>query len=81
MLYEFWFSKDEGAQTMGGIKGTGTLRFQSPELIEGEERTFKSDVFAFGMLIYQVSIPIVIHNLLKSMIVLGIDRQSPVLRV
>ena len=43
--------------TAGAEKGkiSGTLRFLSPEALKGQPLTFESDVFAFGMLIYEVS--------------------------
>ncbi|KAG8893077.1 hypothetical protein FRB99_002210 [Tulasnella sp. 403] len=37
-----------------GLKGGETLRRDSPELWEGNPRSFKSDVYAFGMTIYEV---------------------------
>ncbi|KAG8898723.1 hypothetical protein FRB99_007195, partial [Tulasnella sp. 403] len=53
-LCDFWLSKLDSTQTVAGQKGLGPLRFQSPERWVGEGRTTKSDVYAFGMTIYQV---------------------------
>ncbi|KAG8968223.1 hypothetical protein FRC05_001604 [Tulasnella sp. 425] len=36
------------------VEGPGTLRWQSPELLEGGSKSFKSDVYAFGMTIAEV---------------------------
>lgn len=43
-------------ETAGAKIGTisGTLRFLAPEVLRGEPLTFETDVFAFGMMIYEV---------------------------
>ena len=38
---------------MGNV--SGTLRFLAPEALRGHPLTFETDVYAFGMLIYEVS--------------------------
>ena len=38
----------------GTIGGLGTLRWQSPELMEGGARSLAGDVYAYGMTIYEV---------------------------
>ncbi|KAG8891895.1 hypothetical protein FRB99_003257 [Tulasnella sp. 403] len=54
LLCDFNLSKQELTLTIAGLKGTGSLPFQSPELWEGASRTRATDVYAFGMTIYQV---------------------------
>ncbi|KAG8895414.1 hypothetical protein FRB99_000603 [Tulasnella sp. 403] len=55
LLSDFGLSKVVSSQTLAGLKNAAHFRFQAPELLElGESRTPKSDVYAFGMLIYQV---------------------------
>ncbi|KAG8893772.1 hypothetical protein FRB99_001717, partial [Tulasnella sp. 403] len=53
LLCDFNLSKQELTLTIAGLKGTGSLPFQSPELWEGASRTRATDVYAFGMTIYQ----------------------------
>ncbi|KAG8893202.1 hypothetical protein FRB99_002140, partial [Tulasnella sp. 403] len=53
-LCDFNLSKPISMQTMAELKGVGSIRFQAPELWEGAGRTVKTDVYAFGMTIYQV---------------------------
>lgn len=33
----------------------GTLRFLAPEALRGQPLTFETDVYAFGMVVYEVS--------------------------
>ncbi|KAG8895415.1 hypothetical protein FRB99_000604 [Tulasnella sp. 403] len=54
LLSDFGLSKVVSTQTMAGLKGVAPLRFQAPELWKGASRNVKTDVYAFGMLIYQV---------------------------
>ena len=42
--------------------GCGNPRWASPELLKGNERTFESDVWAFGMTIYQVMSYVILVN-------------------
>lgn len=37
------------------LRGAGTGQYMSPELWEGQSRTFESDVYAFGITLAQVS--------------------------
>ena len=46
----------------------GTLRWQAPELLDGAPKTLQSDVYAFGMLIFEVSVALgllLIHCLMS----------------
>ena len=45
-------------QTSTAIRGSGTVRWQSPELWNDEPKSFPSDVWAFGMTIVEVSLAI-----------------------
>ncbi|KAF9232649.1 kinase-like domain-containing protein, partial [Melanogaster broomeanus] len=40
----------------------GTLRFLAPEALRGQSLTFETDVYAFGMVIYEVSIPCLVWS-------------------
>ena len=44
-------------QTSTAVRGSGTLRWQSPELWNDEPKSFQSDVWAFGMTIVEVNNP------------------------
>ncbi|KAG8928200.1 hypothetical protein FRC01_006323 [Tulasnella sp. 417] len=54
LLCDFGLTKAESAQTSTTMKGTGTLRWQSPELWDNGPKTLKSDVYAFSMTIVEV---------------------------
>lgn len=51
-LTKVWDSDYASSTTMTGI---GSWRWMSPELLEGSSKSRKSDVFALGMLIVEVS--------------------------
>ncbi|KAG8893177.1 hypothetical protein FRB99_002158, partial [Tulasnella sp. 403] len=53
-LADFGTSKLASMGTISSLKGAGPIRYQSPELWKGAGKTMKSDVYAFGMTIYQV---------------------------
>ena len=55
LLCDFGLSKQSGTDTMARLKGFGTVRWQSPELINGASKTFQSDVYAFGITIAEAS--------------------------
>lgn len=54
LLCDFGLSKLKDATTSTDQRGAGTLRWQSPEVLEGGPRTFESDVYAYGMTICEV---------------------------
>ncbi|KAG8898724.1 hypothetical protein FRB99_007196 [Tulasnella sp. 403] len=54
LLCDFGVSRDTVLATQPILKGTTPLRFQAPELWEGFSKSMPTDVYAFGMLIYQV---------------------------
>ncbi|KAG8902811.1 hypothetical protein FRC01_009463 [Tulasnella sp. 417] len=53
-LCDFGLSKHSSWTTSEGRKGAGTIRWQSPELLFDEPKSFKSDVYAFGITTYEV---------------------------
>ncbi|KAG8951509.1 hypothetical protein FRC04_006041 [Tulasnella sp. 424] len=53
-LCDFGLSKYSSWTTSEGRKGAGTIRWQSPELLFDQSKSFKSDVYAFGITIYEV---------------------------
>ncbi|KAG8894978.1 hypothetical protein FRB99_000826 [Tulasnella sp. 403] len=53
-LCDFGVSRAVSALTLSGLKGTGSLPWRSPELWDDESKTLESDVYAFGMTIYEV---------------------------
>lgn len=55
LLCDFGLAKTATADTSNGVQGEGSTRWQSVELmLNGGGKTFASDVWAFGMLIYEV---------------------------
>ncbi|KAG9041430.1 hypothetical protein FS837_012277 [Tulasnella sp. UAMH 9824] len=54
LVADFGLAKLEDTQTVTSQQGAGTPRWQSPELFYGGPRTFKSDVYAFGMTVYEI---------------------------
>lgn len=54
MICDFGLSRPTVEETQTALHGTGTMRFMSPELLHHESKTFFSDVWAYGMTIYQV---------------------------
>ncbi|KIM56569.1 hypothetical protein SCLCIDRAFT_1220254 [Scleroderma citrinum Foug A] len=55
-ITDFGLSKVYSSGTSGTQMGkiSGTLRFLAPEALRGHSLTFETDVYAFGMLIYEV---------------------------
>lgn len=54
LLSDFGLTKLAFAQIFLPLKGIGSARWQSPELLEGKPKTFASDVYAFSMTIAEV---------------------------
>ncbi|KAG9041471.1 hypothetical protein FS837_012208, partial [Tulasnella sp. UAMH 9824] len=54
IVADFGLAKLVDTQTVTSQQGAGTPRWQSPELMYGGPRTFKSDVYAFGMTVYEI---------------------------
>lgn len=54
LLSDFGLARPEDVVTSAGQKGMGTVPWQSPELLEGGSKSYKSDIYAFGMTIYEV---------------------------
>lgn len=55
ILCDFELCKPIGTCTIVALQGMGTMRWQAPELLLGGTKTTASDVYAFGMTIYEVS--------------------------
>lgn len=55
LLCDFGLAKMVDASTSTSCAGLGTLRWQAPEIIDGASKSFGSDVYAFGLTIYEVS--------------------------
>ncbi|KAG8896676.1 hypothetical protein FRB99_008763 [Tulasnella sp. 403] len=53
-LCDFGLSRSTSDKTVTELKGAGTVRWQSPELWSNEPKSFKSDVYAFGMTICEI---------------------------
>lgn len=58
LVADFGLAKLEDTHTVTSQQGAGTPRWQSPELFYGGPRTFKSDVYAFGMTVYERQAPL-----------------------
>lgn len=56
LLCDFGLAKMMDTNTSTSKAGLGTLRWQAPELMDGGSKTFQSDVYAFGLTIYEVSV-------------------------
>ncbi|KAG9017647.1 hypothetical protein FRB90_000384 [Tulasnella sp. 427] len=54
VVADFGLAKLVDTQTVSSLQGAGTPRWQSPELMYGEPRSFQSDVYAFGMTVYEI---------------------------
>lgn len=54
VVADFGLAKLVDTRTVTSHQGAGTPRWQSPELFYGGPRTFKSDVYAFGMTVYEI---------------------------
>lgn len=55
LLCDFGLAKIVDIITSTSRAGMGTLRWQAPELMNGASKTPKSDVYAFGLTVYEVS--------------------------
>jgi len=57
-LMDFGIARQEGDATRGGLTGTGqilgTPEYMSPEQARGEKVDFRSDVYALGVVIYEI---------------------------
>ncbi|KAF8132412.1 kinase-like domain-containing protein [Boletus edulis] len=55
-IIDFGVSKVYSSGTAGANRGkvAGTLRYLAPEVLKGQGLSFETDVYAFGMLIYEV---------------------------
>jgi serine/threonine protein kinase len=56
LLCDFGLAKLVGSQTSGSRRGSGALRWESPELLDGQTKSTASDIWAFGMTIYEVCV-------------------------
>ncbi|KAG8895300.1 hypothetical protein FRB99_000659, partial [Tulasnella sp. 403] len=54
LLCDFGMSRSVSDKTQSQLQGGGSNRWIAPEIWQGERKTFESDVFSFGMTIYQV---------------------------
>lgn len=54
LLSDFGLSRPQGDPTSVGQRGMGTIPWQSPEVLMGASKSFESDMYAFGMTIYEV---------------------------
>lgn len=55
LLCDFGLARDYDSATSVAQKGGGSLRWQSPELLDHVHKSYASDVYAFGMTIYEVN--------------------------
>jgi hypothetical protein len=54
MLVDFGLSKDGGNATRTAMRGAGTERYASPEQMRGDTTSPATDVYAFGVIAYEV---------------------------
>lgn len=53
IVTDFGLAKLVDTRTASSQRGQGTIQWQSPEMLLGGPRTFKSDVYAFGITAYE----------------------------
>lgn len=56
LLCDFGLAKMVDTNTSTSRAGLGTLRWQAPEVMDGASKSFESDIYAFGLTIYEVGI-------------------------
>jgi len=54
VLCDFGLTKKETQATWAALKGAGSLRWASPERLEGRPKTTSSDVYAFGITVAEI---------------------------
>ncbi|KAG8903410.1 hypothetical protein FRB99_003340 [Tulasnella sp. 403] len=54
LLCDFGMSRSIGDKTQSQLSGGGSYRWMAPEILRGNQKSFASDVFSFGMTIYQI---------------------------
>ncbi|KAG8903411.1 hypothetical protein FRB99_003341 [Tulasnella sp. 403] len=54
LLCDFGMSRMVGEATKSQLKGGGSYRWMPPEISDGKPKSFQSDVFSFGLTIYQL---------------------------
>ncbi|KAG8958149.1 hypothetical protein FRC05_009181, partial [Tulasnella sp. 425] len=54
LLCDFGLTREYDVATSVGLRGHGTVRWQSPELLDDSSKSFSSDAYAFGMTIAEV---------------------------
>lgn len=54
LLCDFGLSRPSDLATSATRRGKGTLRWMAPELLDGAAKSFASDVYGFGMTVYEV---------------------------
>ncbi|KAG8908832.1 hypothetical protein FRB99_003070 [Tulasnella sp. 403] len=69
LLCDFGMSRMVGDATKPQLKGGGSHRWMAPEIFDGKPKSFKSDVFSFGMTIYELlSGKLPLHNIEDSVV-------------
>lgn len=56
LLGDLGLARFEANPTSEGLRGKGSVPWQSPELLNGESKSYESDMYAFGMTIYEVQV-------------------------
>ncbi|KAG8896709.1 hypothetical protein FRB99_008754, partial [Tulasnella sp. 403] len=60
-ICDFGLSRPSSTATHAGLKGNGTTLYQAPELFRGASKSWKSDVYAFGITIYEAWFLEILH--------------------
>ena len=55
LLCDFGLTRHDHVLTSTTMSGSGTLRWQAPELWDGAHKSYASDIYAFAMTIVEVS--------------------------
>ncbi|KAG8903246.1 hypothetical protein FRB99_003563 [Tulasnella sp. 403] len=65
LLCDFGLSKLVSSVTAPAQRGAGTSRWQALEIMEGRTRGFESDVYSFGITIYETKNDVAVYNSVK----------------
>lgn len=77
LLCDFGLSKRHNAATSVGAKAQGSQAWMSPEALRGDRRTYASDMWSFGMLVYEVSRYSVADYAVADLWVADLERKAP----
>lgn len=82
LLSDFGVTRPDETPTSLNQKGSGSIPWQSPEILDGKSKSFESDIYAFGMTISEVcTSDCIVLRPSERVRYIGAQRQYPVFRV